>query len=194
MPGKAQYSESYLGHKFWHMHGDDLPVTPAKGEAKATYDGIITVAAAAGDFDKDNRTDALVEALTSTKKVIIKPPTGIISVALRFRFNGTAADQHVLKLFAAAGIDHYDLVDTLTIDQGSQIYVAGAAGTGIDFCDTVVSAGEKWASATTELSTTADNIGRYVMNMHGYDRLWIVASTLDIANSGTTLYIDWKAL
>lgn len=192
--GRPEFSESYLGHKYWHMDGEDLPITPAKGETQATYDGTITVAVDAGDYDKDNRTNALVEALVATKKVIIKPPSGIISVALRFRFNGTAGDQHVLQLFAAAGIDHYDLVDSLTIDQGSQIYVAGAAGTGIDFCDTVVSAGEKWASATVELSTTADNIGRYVMNMHGYDRLWIVASTLDIANSGTTLYIDWKAL
>lgn len=187
---RQQISEDYLGHKFWHCNGEVqawLPDNPV-------YDGTITTQADAADFATDARDNASVEALTDGKKVLVKPPNGVVSIEFRFRYNGTAGDQHVLQLFAAAGKDYYDLVDSLTIDQGAQEHTSGAAGTGIDFCDTIVSAGEKWLTATTELSDTSDHIGRYTMNCHGYDRFWFVASTLDTANSGTTLYIDWKQL
>lgn len=191
---RQQYSEDYLSRYKWHIHGEDLPETPAHGEAKATYNGIITTVAAAGNFDVTHRDNASVVALAAAKKVIIKPPNGILAIELRFRFNGIASDQHILPIFVAAGDDYYDLVDTLTIDQGTQQHTAGAAGTGIWFCDTIVSAGEKWLTVTKELSSTTNNIGRFTMNMHGYDRIWIVASTLDTANAGTKLYIDWKQL
>jgi len=181
---RKEFSEPYLSHYYWHKDGDATPWI----DDTSTYDGKITAAAAAGDFDVDNRTNALVEALSSTKKVLIKLPNGIVSMELRFRGDGTTGDQHVLPVFAAAGVDHYDLVDTLTIDQGTQIYTSGS----IYFIDTVVSAGEKWDSVASELSSTTNNIGRYVLNTHGYDRFWIVASTLD-ANT-TNLYIDWKQL
>jgi hypothetical protein len=189
---RQEFSESYLGFGKWHIHGEDLPVTPAKGQPKATYNGIITTAAAAGDFDVTHRDNASVEALAVAKKVIIKPPNGIVSIEFRFRFNGTAGDQHVLQKFLACGDDFYDLVDVLTIDQGTQQHTSGAAGTGIKFIDTVVSAGEKWLTDTRQLSDTVNHIGRDTQNMHKYDRIWFVASTLDTANSGTTLYIDWK--
>lgn len=193
--GRQQYSESYLSRYRWHMHGEDLPVTPAKGEAQATYNGIITSAAAAGNFDVTHRDNASVEDLADAKKVIIKPPNGVVSIEFRFRFNGIDGDAHVLQKFLAAGDDYYDLVDTLNIVQGTQQHTAGAAGTGIWFCDQVASAsGEKWLTITTQLTDTSNHIGRDTQNMHGYDRIWFVASTLDVANSGTTLYIDWKQL
>ncbi|KKL60628.1 hypothetical protein LCGC14_2203400, partial [marine sediment metagenome] len=120
------------------------------------------------------------------------PPNGIVSIEFRFRFNGTAADQHVLQCFIAAGVDYYDRFATLTIDTGDMQHTAGAAGTGIIFIDTVVPSVERWLTDMTEITSTADDIGRFTMNMHKYDRIWFVASTLDTANSGTTLYIDWK--
>jgi hypothetical protein len=174
------------------MDGEDRPVVPADGTAKATYDGTITTQCDAGDYDKDNRGNAEVEALAAAKKVIIYLPVGIVSVEFRFRFNGTAGDQHVLQCFAAAGVDYYDRFATLTIDTGDMQHTAGAAGTGIIFIDTIVPSVERWLTTQTELTSTADDIGRYTMNTHGYDRIWFVASTLDTANSGTTLYIDWK--
>lgn len=192
---RQQFSESYLNHYFWHMHGDRTPWVPDGADKINTlYNGTITAALAGTDLDKNNRTDALVEALSDTKKVIIRLPK-IVSLELRFRFNGTAGDQHVVPIFGAAGVDHYDLIETLTMDQGSQIYVAGAAGTGIDFIDTVVTGGSaKWMTNTTILSSTGDNIGRFILNRHGYDKILVAASTLDVANSGTTLYVDWKQL
>ena len=191
---RQQLTESYLGHKYWHMDGEDLPVTPAAGEARATYDGVITTECDAGDYDVTHRDNTNVEALAAAKKVIIKPPNGVVAIEFRFRFNGTAGDQHVLQKFLAAGNDYYDLVDVLTIDQGTQQHTAGAAGTGIWFCDTVSSADEKWLTDTRQLSDTSNHIGRDTQNMHGYDRVLWLASTLDTANSGTTLYIDWKQL
>ena len=194
MPGKAQYSESFLTQYKWHIHGEDLPITPPEGQAQETYNGIITVAADAADFAVTARDNASVEALTDTKKVIIKPPNGAVSIEFRFRFNGIDGDEHVIQKFAAAGDDFYDLVDVLTITQGTQQHTSGAAGTGIWFCDTIVSAGEKWLTDTRQLSDASNHIGRDTMNTHGYDRYWFVASTLDTANAGDTLYIDWKQL
>lgn len=189
---RQQLSESYLSHYYWHINGEDLPVTPAFGAAQATYDGTITTQADAADFAVTARDDASVEALAAAKKVLIKPPNGVVSIELRFRFNGIDGDQHVLQLMSAAGVDFYNLIATLTIDQGTQQHTAGAAGTGIWFIDKIAPSNEKWLTAQTELTDTSDHIGGYTMNMHGYDRLWIVASTLDTANAGTTLYIDWK--
>ena len=151
---KQQLSESYLSHYYWHTDGENLPVIPAKGVAKATYDGTITAAAAAGDWDKDNRGNAEVEALAAAKKVIIYLPIGIVSIEFRFRFNGTAADQHILQCFAAAGKDYYDRFATLTIDTGDMQHTAGAAGTGIIFCDTIVPSVERWLTPQTETRLT----------------------------------------
>ena len=190
---RQQLSESYLSQARWIVNGDQVFGHPDNSNGY-TYDGTIITAAAAGNFDKDNRGNTEVEALAVAKKSIFYVPQGWVSAEARFRYNGTAGDQHVLQVFAAAGIDHYRFIDQLTIDQGSQLYTAGAAGTGIDFIDTVVSAGEQWFTATKELSFTTDHIGGWMLNLHKYDRIWIVASTLDVANSGTTLYIDWKQL
>lgn len=188
---RQQYSESFLSHYFWHVHGDSITLP---GKDNYTYNGIITTVAEAADFAVTARDNASVEALAAAKKVIIRPPNGTVSIEFRFRFNGTAGDQHVLQCFAGAGVDFYRYFGQLTIDQGTQQHTAGAAGTGILFIDTVLPANEQWHTAQTELSDAANHMGGYTMNMHSYDRIWIVASTLDVANSGTTLYIDWKIL
>jgi hypothetical protein len=188
---RQQYTESYLGHKYWIASGDKVYGHPEYGNGY-TYQGTITSAAAAGDWDESELDNTAVEALADAKKVIFYVPQGWVTTEFRFRYNGTAGDQHVLECFASAGKDHYRHIDQLTIDQGAQEHTAGAAGTGIHFIDTVVSAGEQWMTVTKELTTTTDNIGGWMINNHGYDRFFFVASTLDVANSGTTLYIDVK--
>lgn len=190
---RQQYTESYLSQARWITDGDKVFGHPDNGDGYI-YDGTITTVAAGTDYDEDQRGNAAVEALAAAKKSIFYVPQGWVSAEARFRYNGTAGDQHILQVFAAAGIDHYRFIDQLTIDQGAQEHTAGAAGTGIKFIDTVVSAGEQWFTATKELTFTTDHIGGWMLNLHKYDRIWIVASTLDVANSGTTLYIDWKQL
>ena len=183
-----QKSESYLSQAGWNMHGDEISLP---GKRKYTYSGTITSAVAAGDYNASARDNASVEALAAAKKTLIYLPNGIVTVQLRWRFNGAADDQHVLRMYAAAGIDWYGLVDVLTIDQGTQEHTTGNAPTGIDFIDVVSASGYKWPTAGTAI-TTVNEIGGYVLNTHKYDRLWIIATTLDTANSGTTLWTDWK--
>ena len=173
-------TEQFLNHHYWVKDGDQL-------KDGSLYDGKITLKVDAADYAVTARDNTSIEALVSTKKVIVKPLTGVVAIQFRFRGDGTTGDQHVLQMFAAAGDDHYDLVDVLTIDQGTQIYT-----TGIYFIDTVVSAGEKWHTITKALSSTANNIGGYVMNTHGYNKFLFLASTLDANTSN--LYIDWKEL
>ena len=187
---RQEFSESFLSHYKWNVHGDRISLP---GKASYIYNGQITTVAAAGNFDVTHRDNANVEALAAAKKVIIYLPNGLVSLELRFRYNGVDGDQHILEIFAASGVDFYRWLDTLTIDQGTQQHTSGAAGTGIHFIDVVSSAGEQWLTPTTEITTT-NEMGGFTMNMHGYDRLWIVASTLDVANAGTTLNIDWKQL
>jgi hypothetical protein len=164
------------------MHGDEIDWLPAQ-TPPSTYNGTITTQCDAADYAVTARDDAAVEALAAAKKVIIKLPNGLVSLELRFRYNGTAADQHVLQLFAASGVDFYNLVATLTIDQGTQQHTAGVAGTGIFFCDTVVPSNEKWLTPQTELTDTSNHIGGYTMNMrlhNEYARLrQVVARCLD---------------
>ncbi len=176
-----QFSEDFLSHYFWHKDGD---ATPWLGSG-TIYNGKITTVAAAGNYNETNRTSALVEALADAKKVLIKPPNGAVSLELRFRSDGSADDNNVIQLFAAAGADHYIHMAQLTTQQGAQIDTGS-----IYFADAITPANEIWLTSNSELSTTDDYIGRYVFNRHGYDRFWIIASTL----ATTTLYVDWKIL
>lgn len=193
---RQQLSESYLSRYYWHKNGDRVPWLYPTDGIDAVYNGIITTECDAADYAVTARDDASVEALADAKKVIIILPPGIVSAEFRFRFNGIAGDQHILEMFAAAGVDFYNHIVTLTLDQGTQQHTAGAAGTGIWFIDTVAPSNEtnRWLTDRTEITDSSNHIGGYTMNMHGYDRLWFVASTLDTANAGTTLYIDWKQL
>lgn len=181
-----QFSESFLSHYYWHKDGDQ---TPWLGE-NTTYAGTITAQADAADFNESARDNASVEALSATKKVIIKPPNGTVSMELRFRADGTEDDAHILQLFASAGVDHYRWFDQLSMAQGIQVYTADS----IYFIDAITSGGEQWPSATSEPGQN-DYIASYVFNTHGYDRFWIVASTLDTAGGSpnmSNLYVDWR--
>jgi hypothetical protein len=179
-----QMSETYLNQYRWIKDGDNIDWLPMTSEhVFATYNGKITTQADAGDYNATNRTDALVEALTEAKKVLIKPKNGTVSLELRFRSDGSALDDSIVQLFGAAGVDHYIHMAQLTVTQGTQIDSGS-----IYFCDGITPANEIWITAASELTTTNNYIGRYVFNTHGYDRFWIVANDLDT----TTLYVDWR--
>ena len=183
-----QKSESYLSTYHWHCDGDEIPwLQPNPGGGRNVYDGKITTASTEDpDYLEDARDNASVEALAAAKKIIIKLPPGIVSLELRSRSDGSESDDNVLQVFCAAGVDHYMWHDQLTFTQGTQVHT----GTSIYFADTIASSDEFWMTDTRQISPTNDHVARNVMNVHGYDRLWIVASTL----ATTTCYIDWKQL
>ena len=176
----SQMSEVFTNQYKWVKDGDIIN--------GVTYDGKITIASTTPTVTE--RDDATIEAIADAYKVIIRPPSGTVAMEIRFRGNGTTADQHVIDVYAAAGVDHYDLVETLTIDQGTQI------DTGIIyFFDTIGEAGEKWITATSALSTSTNNIGRWLVNVYGYDRFLFLATTLDLSGGSPNadiLYIDWR--
>jgi len=193
---KQQLSEDYIGFKPWYMHGDELPWThDTSPDGHETYVGTITTAAAATDFDADTCSYVAADALAAAKKIQFTIPQGWVGIGFRFRFNGITNDQHVLEMFAGFGPNdgHYMHFGTLTIDQGVQEYLTGAAPTGIKFCDVVTPTVENWFTLGYE-GAQEGYIGCYAINTHGCDRFWIVASTLDTANAGTTLYVDFKQL
>jgi hypothetical protein len=179
-------TESYLNKYDWHCDGDRTPWLPGPDAGgDSIYDGKITTQADAADYAVGERDDAAVEALAAAKKIIIKLPPGIVSLELRARSDGSENDANVLQVFCAAGIDHYLWHDQLTFTQGTQLYSGS-----IYFADTLTSSGEQWLTDTRQISPTSDHVARNVMNVHGYDRIWIVASTL----ATTTCYVDWKQL
>lgn len=176
---RQQLTEDYLSHKKWFRHGDKIPWRDHEA-----YAGKITTQAEAADYAADARDNASVEALAAAKKVIIYMPNGAVGVELSFRSDGAENVDSVIQLFASAGVDHYRHIDVLTLVQGTQVF-----SDGIYFVDTITSAGETWLTATAEPSPT-DSIASYSLNMHGYDRLWIVSNDLDT----TSLYVDFKQL
>ena len=135
---KQQLSESYLSTYYWHEHDSDQPWLQT--DPQTNYKGTITTQCDAGDYAVGERDNAAVEALADAKKVVIKLPNGIVSIEFRFRFDGSAGDQHVLQMSAAAGVDHYRFVAQLTLDQGTQVHTTDS----IYFIDTVVPANESW--------------------------------------------------
>lgn len=164
-----------MKHYYWYKNGDRLPWL------NELYDGVIT--AEGTEYTVTDRDNASVEALAAAKKVLIKPQNGTVSLELRFRSDGSANDDSIVQLFAAAGKDHYVNMAQLTVTQGTQIDTGS-----IYFCDGITPANEIWITAASELTGTANDIGRYVFNTHGYDRFWIICNDLDTA----TLYVDWR--
>jgi hypothetical protein len=170
----AQSTESFLHHQYWVKDGDRM-----SWRSQEVYDGSITVQADAADYA--SRDDASVEALVATKKVLIKPPNGVVSLQFRFRSDGSEDDQNVVQFLGAAGVDHYGLIDTITLTQGTQLYSGS-----MYFVDQIDGDAD-WITSSSRVTPT-NSIGSYVINTHSYDRFWFVASTL----ATTTLYVDWR--
>jgi len=163
---RQQAAQTFQEHTLWNEDGGRL-------ENNTLYDGQIS-SEYAGDNTLPPVTaldDATIEDLAAAKKVIIKPPNGIVSLELRFRSDGSNNDVNILQLYAAAGPDHYVLMAQLSVVQGAKPHSIGF------FCDHMTPATEAWITAASEIDqdTPADGIGRYVFNTHGYDRFLLVA-------------------
>jgi hypothetical protein len=150
--------------------------------------GSLTVVVAAGEapIDVDKRANADIVALSDTKKVIYEPDNGQVAFEFRVRADGTEDDALVIPLYAVAGTDRYTLIGDLTCIQGTQ-----EADDSAKFCD-AISGGTNtaaWVTWTKVVAPGADQIARFVVNCHGYDRFLWVCTDLKTA---TNIYIDTK--
>ena len=144
--------------------------------------GTITTAQAALGNDKS---EATVNALTSTGTIIITPTNNTVSFEMRFK-GGTDDQTNVINMYAmrAEGddTDHYKLITTATLTTGTQ-----TDGTNL-FIDTIDnSAFEKWGDDIVVLSPEGNNIASIELNTHGYSHFLIIATTLN----SSSLIVDY---
>lgn len=150
--------------------------------------GSLTVVVAAGQapIDIDKRANADIVALAASKKITYETDDGQVAFEFRVRADGTEDDALVIPFYAAAGADRYTLIGNLTCTQGTQ-----EADNSAKFCD-AISGGTTtaaWVTWTKIVAPGANQIARFVVNCHGYDRfLWVCT---DLQNA-TNLYIDTK--
>ena len=103
--------------------------------------------------------------------------------AAEFRFQTTAdGDSQVVEIWAARGTDHFTLVATLTLTGGKQ-----EADNSMYFVDTIVHTTEHLPKAGTVCDSVGDRICRYYVDLAGFDKLLILASTLA---ANTTLAVQ----
>lgn len=100
-----------------------------------------------------------------------------------FRFQTTAdGDSHVVEIWGSRGVDHFTLLATLTLTGGTQ-----EADNSLYFVDTIVASTENLPQAGTVCDSATNRICRYVVDLCGYDKLLIIATTLA---SNTTLAVQ----
>ena len=103
--------------------------------------------------------------------------------AAEIRFQTTAdADSQVVEVWAARGTDHFTLVATLTLTGGKQ-----EADNDLYFVDTIVASTEHLPKAGTVCDSAGDRICRYYVDLAGFDKLLILATTLA---ANTTLAVQ----
>lgn len=165
-----QFSESYLSHYQWIAPSDNLITS----EQSLLSGGAVL-------------TDAAIETLATAKKVIIKPPDGVVAMELRFfgDISASADTDDVLELYAAAGVDTYRHFAQLTIVIGTLDY-----GTLYHFHDGIAPANEDWITVPAEATPANNTFGSYAFNTHGYDRFLVIASDKDC----TTIGVEWRQL
>jgi hypothetical protein len=149
--------------------------------------GSITATLAGNDMAAGYRTDAIVEAMTSTKFCIHYVKRNTVALEFRFRADSVANVSDVIDLYAASGIDHYTRVSRLTMLTGNQIYSGS-----ILFKDAITETLLNWITDTKAVTPAVDDdhIGRYVLNTHGYDRFLFVSPT----RNSTTIYVDKRRI
>jgi hypothetical protein len=96
--------------------------------------------------------------------------------AMEFRFQGeTDGDSNVVEIWGARGHDYFTLLATLTTTVGTQV--------GDDdedlFVDTIVVTNEGLPKAGVVVDSGNDRICRYVVDMVGYSKLLLIATTLN---------------
>ena len=103
--------------------------------------------------------------------------------AAEFRFQTTAdADSHVVEIWGSRGHDHLTLLVTLTLTGGTQ-----EADNDLYFVDTIVASTENLPQAGIVCDSAANRICRYVVDLAGYDKLLVMATTLA---ASTTLAVQ----
>lgn len=131
------------------------------------------------------RSGAAIEALANCLRYQVQD--GICGLELRFRSNADNNDTIVLDILAERKCNqpakgYYTRIATLTLTVGQQ-----TANTGYAFIDTVVVSNESFNQEIEAVSPAGDYIGRLLMNLRGYSKLAIVATTL---TSEKTVYVD----
>lgn len=116
-------------------------------------------------------------------------PNGAISYEFRFRSNGEEDGSYVADLLAAAGplaTEHYTRKARLTGTQGAQAATVGY------FHEAIAESESAWFDENDRaipITTRANYIGSYIINVNGLLSLVFVAITIP---SGATLYIDYR--
>ena len=145
-----------------------------------------------------NLANAAVNALSDDLKAIYYPENGTVAVEFRFWTNGGSDNENaVIDVYAAAGDDVYTKIVELTATFGT---AQNGAATKL-FADGIAESGQMWLSTTKAVHVNNNTIGRWVMNVHGYDRILFIATggtiDLDPAVPGTaddTLWIEARRL
>lgn len=130
--------------------------------------------------------DAAVEALADALKAQFKPVNGTVALEFRFYSDGAAADEAAtVEVYAAAGVDYYRHIATLTVTIGT----AQKASATVLWADGIAETKAMWITTTKAVHENANSIGSWTMNVHGYDRILFIASAatmdLDPAVPGT---------
>jgi len=159
-------NESYLKQYYW----DDK--------------GSITVAQAL--LGASALTHAAVKALAIANKVLIEIPQGWVAAELRFYSDSAADTEDILEIYTAATSDslpdHYRHIAQLTNLVGTQVRDGSNK-----FIDTIVPV-TNWLTKNEAISPANNTFGSYVMNVHGYSHILVIASTLN----STTLSVEIK--
>lgn len=150
-----------------------------------------TITSAQTALTVTGRDEDTVDALATTKTVIIEVPEGTPGYEIRLRADGNDNDTNILDFYAkpkteGSSLDpeHYTRMFTLTGDRSTQI-----AATGIYFMDQFSLTNNEWTPGVTVENTT-NEIDRLRFNTDGYEKILIIATTL----ATTTIYVDAKKL
>ena len=132
--------------------------------------GDITSSQTALEFDKSA---SFVNALDSTKTIILPMAEGQVAYELRFR-GGSNNEVNVINVYAMRGDnDHYIPIAVFTITTGQQ--TDGA----LNFIDTISKSNDAWPDNGIEvISNGNDGVARAALNSYGYKNFLFIAVTL----------------
>lgn len=150
-----------------------------------------TLSATEAALAVDERTDAYIESITATKRVVYDRRTCMPWAEMRTRFVGTDGQAAIMQMYAMSGYgDYWDYMGQIEFHQGLQD--CGA----LHFGDTPTPATENTFWEAVEWDA-ADGIGRYAWKMKNYSRfLWIVSTLVatSVAIDVRELHSDYVAI
>ena len=143
-----------------------------------------TLSATEAALAVDERTDAYIESILATKRVVYQRRTCMPWLEMRTRFVGTDGQAAIMQMYAMSGYgDYWDYVGQIEFHQGLQ-----DCGS-LHFGDSPTPATENTFWEAVEFDA-ADGIGRYCWKAKAYSRfLWIVSTLV-----ATSVTIDVREL